>query len=144
MFLRTIAIQAAKDDHYRREVLLPEAASGAEAVKSAIHEHLSCQSLESDLATCAELPAPFCAAILAAFETATLLAADLDACGDDMQPTWYETGSIYDSTLMTTSVHSGLSANQCEMINMTLVPGIDVRPPDGEWTVLCRAVVHRS
>ena len=134
----------ARDERYRKTILLPMARSKAAPVERAIYEHLSVQSSYAAIAESADLPGAFHEAITTPFETAMELRAELDACGGYVQPTWFEEGCKFDARVMEPSVHVAPADPAQRTIAMTLLPGVDIRFLDGPWSVFARATVHRS
>ena len=84
-------------------------------------------------------------AILSAVETATMLKVELQASGDEVRPTWFEAGSLYNGKRMKLSRMNTIQHETIpRVIDMTLLPGLDIRHSGSQWTVLTPAVVHVS
>ena len=111
-------------------------------MNAAVYEHLSSQSMCTDIAESGILPDAFVNATAAAFETAVLLAAELDACGDYVQSTWFEAGSMYDAQRMKPSIHATPPDAKQKATAITLLPGVDVRRSGGSWVQYANATVR--
>lgn len=76
-----------------------------------------------------------------------VLKAQLDACelcGDEVRITWFNTGSPFDQATMQLSRNSAQIKPQDRRIDLTFIPGVDVKPSGGEWTPFLLSTVHIS
>ena len=145
--LRKCVLDVAKDEGYRRTLLRPLAQAKAAAIETAVYEHLSAEPVYAAVIKIGRLSDGFHEAITNASETAMMLADELHASGEYVQPTWFEGRQRFDSERMSASIH----ANEAEPddslpqdIDMTLLPGIEIAHSDGSWGVYAHATVHRS
>jgi hypothetical protein len=138
------ALAIARDDLYRKYVLQPRARLKAAPVAVALNEHLSAEPAYAATAEAGKLSMKIRQAVEAAFEEAMLLAAELDACGDYFQPTWFESGHEFDARKMEPSVHTASEDPTERRIAITSLPGVDIRLSHHRWNVSCPAFVHKS
>ena len=126
-------------------MLRPRAQLKTSTIVETLHEHLSCQSAWSECLANNGIPDAMAEAVLTAVERATRLKAELEASGDEVMPTWYESGQAYDGRRMKPSrVSTDVAVTKSSVINVTLLPGIDRRHPGSPWSVMVPAVVHLS
>jgi hypothetical protein len=138
-------MRIAQNEEYREDVLRRGAQLEACGVIQALYEHLGLQPVWSEYLKHNALPSTMTDTVLSAIETASRLKAELEASGDEVRPTWYETGSAYDRRRMKQShINEGAVANNDSVVAVTLLPGIDRRHSGSHWSVLVPAVVHIS
>ena len=128
---------------YREDVLCRHAKLVASNVNRTLCEHLSVQSTGSRVAKTGTPPIDIAEAVSAACKKAMFLKAELEAFGDDLSFSWYEAGSPYNGIRMKASSNTPPIKGNRGKIDVTTVPGVDIRHPGEQWTVLAPAIVYR-